>query len=156
MQVNSPVKFWRLCVSSLPSFLLHWCRVQARVAFSIGEAELYAQHTASARAQHATVFSCVLFFAQGLRSMLKVTAHCHHLICALPPREAQPIPRVTRGTEFDVFDGRVVTCRVLDSTACRGIMLRHGVGQLKHLATRTMWAQQIFQQALKFDGSHVP
>ena len=50
------------------------------------------QHTASARAQHATVFSCVLFVAQGLRSMLKVTAHCHHLICALPPREAQPLP----------------------------------------------------------------
>ena len=25
-------------------------------------------------------------------------------------------------------------------------MLRHGVGQLKHLATRTMWAQQIFNR----------
>ena len=33
-----------------------------------------------------------------------------------------------------------------DSTACKGIILRHGVGQLKHLATRTMWAQQILQQ----------
>ena len=33
-----------------------------------------------------------------------------------------------------------------DSTACKGIILRHGVGQLKHLATRTMWAQQILLQ----------
>ena len=43
-------------------------------------------------------------------------------------------------------------CRALkcvaevDSTACKGIMLRHRVGQLKHLATRTMWTQQILQQ----------
>ena len=34
----------------------------------------------------------------------------------------------------------------LDSTACRWILLRHGVGQLKHLTTQRMWAQQIFQQ----------
>ena len=47
---------------------------------------------------------------------------------------------------------RPAECRTLkcvaevDSTASKGIMLRHGVGQLKHLATRTMWAQQILQQ----------
>ena len=34
----------------------------------------------------------------------------------------------------------------VDSIACTGIMLRHGVGQFKHLATPTMWAQQILQQ----------
>ena len=34
----------------------------------------------------------------------------------------------------------------VDSTACKGILLRHGVGQLKHLATRTMWAQQVLQR----------
>ena len=47
---------------------------------------------------------------------------------------------------------RPAECRSLkcvaevSSTACKSIMLRHGVGQLKHLATRTMWAQQIPQQ----------
>ena len=34
----------------------------------------------------------------------------------------------------------------VDSTACTGILLRHGVGQFKHFATPTMWAQQILQQ----------
>ena len=57
---------------------------------------------------------------------------------------------------------RPAECRSLksvaevNSTACKSIMLRHGVGQLKHLATRTMWPNKFFnRKALKFDGSHV-
>ena len=34
----------------------------------------------------------------------------------------------------------------VDSTACKSIILRHGVGQLKHSATGTMWAQRILHQ----------
>ena len=57
---------------------------------------------------------------------------------------------------------RPAECRKLkymaevDSTACKGVMLRHGVGQLKHVAPRTMWAQQIQQEATEVDGSHLP
>ena len=41
---------------------------------------------------------------------------------------------------------RTLKCAAEVESACKGVMLRHGVGQLKHLATRTMWAQHILQQ----------
>ena len=34
----------------------------------------------------------------------------------------------------------------VDSTARKGILIRHGLGQLKHSAARTMWAQQVLQR----------
>ena len=49
--------------------------------------------------------------------------------------------------ELRPAEGRTLECIAqVDSTACKGIMLRHEVGQLNHLATRTVWTQQILQQ----------
>ena len=48
--------------------------------------------------------------------------------------------------KYMMEEPRPVEGAEVDSTACNGIMLRRGVGQLKHLATRTIWAQQILQQ----------
>ena len=79
-----------------------WCRVQARVALSTGEAELYAQN-------------------QGLQELLSMKC----LMEELRPAECHTLKCVAE----------------VDSTACKGVMLRHGVGQLKHVANRTMWAQ---------------
>ena len=87
--------------------LHHWCRVQARVALSTGEAELYAQ-------------------VRGLQEMLSMK----YILEELRPSERSALRCITE----------------VDSTACKGILLRHGVGQLKHLATRTMWAQQVLQR----------
>ena len=87
--------------------LHHRCRVQAPVALSTGEAELYAQ-------------------IRGLQEM--VSLKC--LMEELRPAE-----------------GRTLECiEEVDSTACKGIMLRHGVGELNHLAMRTVWTQQIIQR----------
>ena len=109
---------WASCTSTRQSnsegwvfrrrhLLHHWCRVQARVALSTGEAELYAQ-------------------IHGLQGLLSLK----YLMEELRAAECRSLECVAE----------------VDSTACKGIMLRHGVGQLKHLATRTMWAQQIPQQ----------
>ena len=98
--------------------LHHWCRVQARVALSICEADLHAP-------------------IQSLQELLSFK----YLMQYLQHAECRTLKRVAE----------------VDSTACTGTTLRHGVGQLKHLATRTMWAQHVLQQdRLKYDGSHVP
>ena len=49
--------------------------------------------------------------------------------------------------ELQPAECRTLMCVAeVDSTARKAIMLRHGVGQLQHLATRTVWAQQVIQQ----------
>ena len=87
--------------------LHHWCRVRARLAVSIGEAELCAQ-------------------IQGLQELQSLK----YLMEELRPSECRTLKCVAE----------------VGSAACRGIMLRHGVGHHKHLATRTVWAQQFPQQ----------
>ena len=82
----------------------HWCRVQARVALSISEADLYAP-------------------IQGLQELLSFK----YLMEEFRHAECRTLKRVAE----------------VDSTACTGTTLRHGVGQLKRPATRTMWAQHI-------------
>ena len=87
--------------------LHHRCRVQAPVALSIGEAELYAQ-------------------IRGLQETVSLKCLMEEL-------------RPAEGCTLECIEE-------VDSTACKGIMLRHGVGQLNHLATRTMRTQQILQR----------
>ena len=57
---------------------------------------------------------------QGLQESLSLT----YLMEELRPAECRTLMCVTE----------------VDSTARKAIMLRHGVGQLQHLATRTVWA----------------
>ena len=34
----------------------------------------------------------------------------------------------------------------IDATACKGVLLRHGAGQLKHIETKSLWVQERIQQ----------
>lgn len=44
---------------------------------------------------------------------------------------------------LEFFDFRVVAKALTDSSAARGIIKREGVGRIKHLSTRMLWAQQV-------------
>ena len=45
--------------------------------------------------------------------------------------------------EMIIEEGEFEPCLVhhVDAVACKGILLRHGVGQLKHLESKMMWIQ---------------
>ena len=120
-----------------------WCRRTVTGPHAIPLADLI---------QEAGCFEFAIFFVvgAGLKPVLLlalVKLNCTH---------KSKVCKSCSVLKYLMEEVRPAECRTLkcvagvDSTACKGIMLRHGVGQLRHLATRTMWAQQILVSSFKW------
>ena len=95
-------------------FVHNGSRVQACVALSTAEEELYSQ-------------------VRGLQAMQSLK----YMLQEVPSLRSHSLECISE----------------VDSTACIDVMLRHGVVQLKHLATRATWAGQI---VIRLKISHKP
>jgi hypothetical protein len=45
-----------------------------------------------------------------------------------------------------IADSNVRIEMEVDASACKGIPIRHGVGQLKHISTKCLWAQEVIKE----------
>ena len=108
--------------------VIHWSKSQSNIALSSAEAELNA---------------CVKGLSEmlGLYNLISEIFHCaaaakgrgRGFHCAAAAKG--------RGSGGVVPSLRLCT----DASACRGMLLRHGAGKVKHLSVKQLWSQEVVQ-----------